>query len=624
MKKIFCAAFCSLVYSVTFSDSDLVSSDDIVAANKSEQSSPQEKNSNDFWDGFINIKGAHERDQNNYPFGPRNSSAIAMNPVLQIKNFIFEGDFYYGRQFKYSGALTGFRHLSKFMGNVHDFSEANEKDSRLLNNARKGANNGLGKPHFYRNYTRAVYINEPNDFRVIVGDTATRNTIGFQQILAGAGISIFRQSNDGQILDPGLPIVVTRLSKLEVRLGNEILAVKILAPGVYTVNDFGEEAKIPGAYLKLSDQLSRSEKLKIDYFGNYGMPEAGKDDFDFTIVCPNYWDIDDPHRMRYRGKPKYSANYRYGLRDTITLGVGAQFASSAFLLDNAWIFATPYGKIAPNIGYSYEKDRKHGALGAGLYYALPENQYDFHAEIFCAATSKGHGDLSKSSEQQDDYNSYINKYFSHNAALPKLLNSSEDASSRQVVARIYTKSIYGFIPAFIFKGMWITGSQRLREYTLAITKKIGNCMFTISGGLTYDDPDRGVNQKSPDRRLTAACSIDINSEFSVKSTYGHYDDEMRRSYGSVTYTPEAIKGLELCAEYTRKPGLSNPVFSAKYDGKYFDIKVEEAIADSYADKGAKTRNGHKNGQRVLAGTCFLRKGFGSYRKSSINVLRKVN
>ena len=259
MKKIFCVAFCSLLCCYAFSEN---TTNDKSATQTDKSILSDESNS--FWDGFINIKGAHERDQNNYPLGPRNSSAIAMNPVLQIKNFVFEGDFYYGRQFKYSGALTGFRHLSKFMGNVHDFSEANEKDRHLLNNARKGANNGLGKPHFYRNYTRAVYINEPNDFRIVVGDTATRNTIGFQQILAGAGISIFRQSNDGQVLDPGLPIVVTRLSKLEVRLGNEILAVKILAPGVYTVNDFGEEAKIPGAYLKLGDQLSRSEKFILE------------------------------------------------------------------------------------------------------------------------------------------------------------------------------------------------------------------------------------------------------------------------------------------------------------------------------------------------------------------------
>ena len=93
----------------------------------------------------------------------------------------------------------------------------------------------------------------------MVGDTATRNTIGFQRIVSGMGVSIFRQGGNGSTVNPGLPIVVTHLSKAEVRLNGEILLVKILRPGVYTVDQIGPEALLPGAKVKISDQLSRSE-----------------------------------------------------------------------------------------------------------------------------------------------------------------------------------------------------------------------------------------------------------------------------------------------------------------------------------------------------------------------------
>ena len=50
-------------------------------------------------------------------------------------------------------------------------------------------------------------------------------------------------------------------------------------------------------------------------------------------------------------------------------------------------------------------------------------------------------------------------------------------------------------------------------------------------------------------------------------------------------------------------------------------KVEENIADSYADKRAATRDGHKNSQSIMLGTSLTPKGFRAVRKNDFNIIR---
>jgi len=94
-----------------------------------------------------------------------------------------------------------------------------------------------------------------------------------------------------------------------------------------------------------------------------------------------------------------------------------------------------------------------------------------------------------------------------------------------------------------------------------------------------------------------------------------------RKFGSVTYAPKQIKGLELVTEYTRGPGKSVPYFSLKYSGKYGEVKADETITSTYEDRRAGTSNKHSNVQLFVAGTCLTEKGLGSMKKNSINVIR---
>ncbi|MDR2158102.1 MAG: hypothetical protein LBO02_02165 [Holosporaceae bacterium] len=557
-------------------------------------------------DSFLNIKTAHER-ANNYPLGPKNTSAVALNPVLSFGNFVVEGDVYYGRQFTFTPFLRN---------NFTVVSPMTNNDRARLNSA---AENTLDKAHFYRSYARGVYTDKEKDFRIVVGDTTTRNTVGFQTPLSGAGISIFRQSGNGSTINGGSPIVITRLSKVECKLGKQIVAVQLLRPGVYKISDLPEEAKLPGVDVKITDQLSRSEVVGVDYFGGYGTPPACKDDFDFTVVYAHKWNLDDPNRLRYQNKPRLSANYRFSRGENITAGVGLQARENYYLVDGTVIFSGAFGKIAPNIAYSdarwYEKS--HRTVGAGIFYSLPENETGISLEIFMAAKGKGFGDVGASEDVVAEYNRLYDLY---SAGTINFL-PTPPSSSRQITARLYSKPVWGVTPGFIFNGAW-NEVYRLREYTLSLTTTFNNnYTFTVAGGITYDDPFGGRNKKSPDRRLTVACVVDLGSELSIEGSYLYYDDEKRRSYGSITYAPEAVKGLELSAEYTRRPGLSNPCFTVKYNTAFFGLKVDENVVDQYEDKETSTNKKHANRQRAYLGTSLSLKGFSPYRSSGFNILR---
>lgn len=624
---------------------------DIVAEEspQNEQTKEQADNSNDSaenkqdssyrFDGFLNIKTAHER-SNNYFWGAKNTSAMSMSPFLQIGNFIIESDFYYGRQFKFSGAANNFRNLSESVGDIAAFAEAYEKEFKDGNNKytigncfKKANENGLKKAHFYRNYSRLLYINKKHDFNIIVGDTATRNTIGFQRIVAGAGISIFRQGGNGSVVNPGLPIFITRLSKAEVRLNGEILALRVLRPGVYTIDQIAPEATLPGAKVKISDQLSRSETFNVEYFSGYDMPDLYKDDFDVTVAFPSTWDLDDPQRITYDKKARFSANYRRTFRENVTYTLGTQAYEAFTSVDAGLIFNTKYGKIAPSIGYSNNRARHEANAGAiSLYYAAPANKCGVFFETLFSVMEKGYGSVGFDEKKAEDFNEYLEKYldkiFNTNDGkdLKKQLeNSSEHGSSRQVVVRLYTKPIWNITPAFIFKGNWVTKSERTRDYTLALTTTVlRKCNLTLSAGLTYDDPSKGFNRKSPDRRIGLACAVNFNEEWSSKYTYTQYYDEMKLNYASLTYNPKNIKGLELCWEETWKPGLSSPCFSVDYDNKYFCAKFEENQAHCYEDKESKTSNGHANGQRISFGTSLGREGFRNVRKMNVTIIRTMD
>ncbi|MDR0677234.1 MAG: hypothetical protein LBF57_00970 [Holosporaceae bacterium] len=567
-------------------------------------------------DASVGIKALHER-KDRYAFGGKNSSVVALTPALSMgENFILEGDVSYGYHFKYTGALLSEKFLPSYL--VGDRATLHEVFDRST--MRVDSDKNINKPHFYRGYTRAIYNNKGNNFRAILGDAAMGNTIGFQSSFSGGGISIFRQDGNGNSINNGSPIVITRLSKFECRMRDQVVAVRILRPGVYSFDDLPEEAKLPDVKVKISDYLGRSEELVVDYWGGYGTLEEGKDDFIISVLCNHRWDVDDPYRLRYKKKPYYSGNYRYGFSDEITVGVGGQSDENSYLIDTVVIFTGEFGKISPNFAYSDVKNEKrHRTVGLGIFYALPDNEIGIHSEIFLAFKGRNFGGPIGADAEQNRRD-FIDKFFSK---LPvetkqKLYGIEEASASKQLVFRVFSKQIWGTVPSFVFKGEWAK-NHRLREYTLCFTTKISGYTLALSGGLTYDDPHKGRNLRSPDRRLTCACTIDLNSEWAMGGSYTHYDDELRRSSGNVTWTPK--KGIEAKGEIYSMPGRINHVFSAKYDSEFFNIKVEESIINSYQDKEAGTKTSHSNAQNMYFGTNISKKGLGSFKNRGFNILK---
>jgi outer membrane usher protein FimD/PapC len=329
--------------------------------------------------------------------------------------------------------------------------------------------------------------------------------------------------------------------------------------------------------------------------------------------------------MKYMKKPKFSSNYRYGVTANSTVGAGLQFYEGSYALDAVTIFATPYGLISPNVAFTHSESKgshSDSASGVGIFYALPKNNFGIYLEVFVGLKEKCFGDLNKSAEQTQDYDHIITKYFPTNLLKEKFLNGLPVASSsRQVISRIYTKPLDGFLPSFTFNGVW-SKSNRLREYTFALTRKFEKCCtITVSAGLTYDDPHKGVNLQSPDRRLNVACTIPVGTEWEIAGTYSHHDDERLRSYAKVQYKPSSIKGLELTAEDSFRSGFRNPCFKVAYDGEHCNLKVEEALKNQFDNGTPNIKPSHKNQQRFFFGTSATTNGLNAHQKSSFNVLR---
>jgi outer membrane usher protein FimD/PapC len=594
-----------------------------------DKGSTTDSNTKEEEESFLNVEAVHERN-NERVLGPKNTSAVALNPVLfplPEKKFVLEGDVLYGRQFNYGRYWKSSQRWSAIAADKAAFYDEFSKHKRSL---LKVTENAVDKGRFHRAYTRGVYKNNAENFRVVVGDATTHNTIGFQQTLSGAGVSIFRQDGDGDVINGSSPIVITVLSKVECRLNGEVIAARILGPGLYSIDDLPEEAKLPGVSVKISDQFGRSEILKMDFNGSYRMLAAGLNDWDVTVVCPSKYDLEDPARLKYKGKPRFSANYRQGYTDDVMVGVGGQVYGSSFIIDSAVIFAGKFGKISPNLAYSDAKRKGKNtkrAAGIGLFYAIPENEYGLFMETLLGFKGKGFGDLDKSADAESVYNAFIDKHFSSENTKAKFRNSGKESSTKQITVRLYSKPIVGITPAFVFYGTWGDSEDRskhskLREYTLSFTREVfHDCVAVMAIGLTYDDPSKGRNQRSPDRRLSVAFTWRINQEFSNNGSYKCYDEDRRRCNGQIVYTPQNVPGLELSSEMVRRPGLSQPSFSCKYKAPYFHVKAEEFITSTYEDKEANTINSHTNRQRFVFGTSLSETKIKSNRKSGFNTLR---
>ena len=579
-----------------------------------------EENASYFWDGesdgFLNIKASHER-SNRYAFGPKNASAVGLNPVISMGAFTLDTGLYYGRQFSNMSVFGSERFLSKTVpgGMLKEFHESIDDVKSVYS---KAMSKNTNDSYFLREYTRLLYKNDAHNFRVVLGDTTTRNTIGSQQAISGAGVSIFRQSGNGSVINAGSPIVITRPSKIDCKLGDDILVTRVLAPGTYYLDDLPEEVKIPGVKIKITDQLNKNEVLTVDYFGGYGMLKAGEDDFDLSVIYASRYDIDDPCRIKYANDPHFSGNYRRGLSDELTVGAGAQVYKSAYIADITAIFGTEYGKISPHLSFSHDS-HKSSALATGVYYMAPVNEYGITFETFLGTKEKGFSDLRRTEEFGELYNNLMAKYFTDEDLKIKFKNTYSPESSRQIIARVYSRPIFGFTPSFTFNGAW-SKTNRLREYTLSCTTKVfDQATMTVSAGLTYDDPTKGVNQESPDRRLTVALTIPFG-DFKAGATYKHHDEEKLDSHAELNYTPSEIKGLEFTVEEDFRPGYQYYKATGKYECDYFDVKVDDSISNSYLNS-ASGKKSHSNQQRAFIGTSISTSGFGSYRKSSVNVLR---
>lgn len=627
-QKYFRYSFCAVVLAAAFSSTEYVAcADNEQKSNAGHNKASRKKPS--AIDGSLNLKFAHER-SNKFVLGPQNCSAIGFTPVVSLcNNLQIESDFYYGRQYTYNSIFASKRNLSRITDYEHLTNFYDGFNDKYLTAVRKQISGQLEKPHFYRSYSRMT--TQYRGCLFALGDVSSKNSYGFQLPLSGAGIFACKLKNDTNSISSTLTsrscINIVRPSKVECKLGDDVLGLFVLAPGVYTIDSLPEEAKIPGATLRINDQLGRSEVIKIDCFGQYAPLDTCEDEFEVIAVCNHKWHIDNPSRTRYNDSPRYSANYKCGYMQGVTLFSAAQAYNNGFICDVGTILSSDYGTFAPDVAYSHDSSANNNsvtqnAVGVGCYYAIPENKYGLMCDVYASVKSRGFSNLGIETDNIDYHVSVLEKFITNNDARSKLLPSDSRHTSKSVIARLYAKSIKGITPSFVFYGVW-EKERRLREYTINFTTKFKFVVLTFGAGLTYDDPQGGRNARAPDRRFLASFTIPIGKSWEAKTYYSHYDDELRKTFMSTTYSPAELPGFSISAERTAMPGRSIPKYVVKYGGDYGELKFEENVSNSYANKSPESKTSHSNQQKIFIGTNVSKKGISKFKKYTFNSIQAL-
>ncbi|MDR0968701.1 MAG: hypothetical protein LBL99_03680 [Holosporaceae bacterium] len=639
LKVVKALAACSILLIYNIAVAEEVS--DSSSKEEKASSSDKKKKESGYEDSFLNIKFAHER-ENEYAFGPNNGSAVALMPFLAIDEWHMDGSFYYGRQRGYLNTPTKDFYWGKTIpyGEKEEFFEngfKKFKKNKGSNGLDSLQNNALHKPHFHRSYTRAVYASRSHNFRVMIGDVKTSSAIGFQPYMTGGGVSFSSKDGNGSTISGASSLLLDRPTRLQYRVNGVFLANQTRASGLYAIDDLAEELMLPGASVTLRDQMDRTENIKIDYFSNYNILAKGKNSYDVSVLYNHKWDKIDPFRLKYRNKPRFSSNYKYGYSDDVTIGFGAQAYEKAFTLDGQVVFAGDFGKISPNVAYSDSRGRNGGKSrktgGFGAFYAIPENDAGIYLETLLAYKGRDYADLGLMEDEREDLDDFIKEYLDGETCFNIVKQSrirpinNNEASTRKVAVRLYSKPIYGITPAFVFKGEWASSSDKLRdgklrEYTLCFTTNVTkNCIAIFIAGLSYKDPDGGRNRRSPDRRINLTFTWNITPEFLLEGTYLTYDGQQRRPYGHARYKPEAVKGLEAEAELYAMRGSQDKIFTIRYETDFFDVKAVEEQHFTYDDKKYGQSKNHLNAQQFYFGTSLSKDGFGQHKKNSFNVIR---
>jgi outer membrane usher protein len=205
----------------------------------------------------------------------------------------------------------------------------------------------------------------------------------FQSFLPMAGLSFHRE-------DSLQPYYVTsplgqsafflkQDSKVDILVNGRTIQTLQMAAGPHQISNFPLTAGANNVILRITDPVGRVEYVNANLFYDPGLLKAGGSEFNYAVGFPSLTDPENPF-YQYKPNPAASAFQRWGLNDSVTLGVNAQATKDTQQGGAQGILATRAGTFTYDAAFSHDT-----AIGCGHFQRLQYNYYAPHDSLLSDA-----------------------------------------------------------------------------------------------------------------------------------------------------------------------------------------------------------------------------------------------
>lgn len=236
----------------------------------------------------------------------------------------------------------------------------------------EGIYRNSSSPAFSLSGTRLVYDIVPKNLRMSAGNIALP-AVGFQASLPLTGILI----NKNYSLNPDTnrqpsgqkTFTLEHASTVDVMINGLRLKTLRLSAGRYDLRDFPIANGANDIKLVITDQFGRVHELNFPLFTGASLLAEGSHEYSYALGQTNSGTSPATNPT----SPLMSGYHRYGVSETLTLGLNWQLDSDQYLIGNELHRVTSLGNFSLNTAMSSGSHRESGFAASLTYsYKLPE------------------------------------------------------------------------------------------------------------------------------------------------------------------------------------------------------------------------------------------------------------
>ena len=165
-------------------------------------------------------------------------------------------------------------------------------------------------------------------------------------------------------------------SRVEVLVNGHTIQTLQMNAGPHQINNFPLTGGANNVVLRITDPVGRVEYINAAFFYDPGLLKQGDSEFNYAVGFPSMTDAQSPF-YQYKTQPAVSAYHRWGLTDTLTMGVNAQAMRSGQQAGAEAVLSTIAGVLDLDLAYTHDRE-----IGSGhaeqlqyRYYAPPQSVF---------------------------------------------------------------------------------------------------------------------------------------------------------------------------------------------------------------------------------------------------------